>query len=94
MRQHIIYECEKCGKQSKDREEIMMCEAAHLGLTIAEKQEWEQLKEKVRYKSGIISSCKNEQTDKEFDDAIAELMEFEKLHDIEEKYIIQMHICR
>ena len=85
MRQHIIYECEKCGKQSKDREEIMMCEAAHLGLTIAEKQEWEQLKEKVRYKSEIVSSCKNEQTDKEFDDAIAELMEFEKLHDIEEK---------
>ena len=28
MKQHIIYECEKCGKQSKDREEIMICEAA------------------------------------------------------------------
>lgn len=85
MKQYIIYECEKCDKQSKDREKIMICEAAHLELTIAEKQEWEQLKEKVRRKSAIVSSCKNEQTDKEFDDAIAELMEFEKLHDIEEK---------
>ena len=85
MKQHIIYECEKCGKKSRDREEIMICEAAHLGLTVAEKQEWEQLKEKVRYKSAIVSSCKNERTDKEFDDAIAELMDFEKLHGIEEK---------
>lgn len=85
MRQHIIYECEKCGKQSKEREEIMMCEAVHLGMTISEKQEWEQLKEKVRYKSAIVSTCKNEQTDKEFDDAIAELIEFEKLNDMEEK---------
>lgn len=39
MKQYIIYECEKCGKQSKDRNEIMMCEAAHFGLTVTEKQE-------------------------------------------------------
>lgn len=84
MKQHIIYECEKCGKQSKVIEEIIICEAAHFGLTVAEKQEWESLKEKVRHKSAIVSSCKNEQTDKEFDDAIAELMDFEKLHGIEE----------
>lgn len=55
MKQYIIYECENCGKQSKDREEIMICEAAHLGLTV-----------------------------KEFDDVIAELMDFEKLQEIEE----------
>ena len=85
MKQHIIYECEKCGKKSRDREEIMICEAAHLGLTVAEKQEWEYLKEKVRYKSALVSSYKNKRTDKEFDDAIAELMDFEKLHGIEEK---------
>lgn len=84
MKQHIIYECETCGKQSKDREEIMICEAAHFGLTVTEKREWEQLKDKVRYKSAIVSGCKNEQTDKEFDEAIEELMEFEKLHEIKE----------
>lgn len=81
----MIYECEDCGKQSKDREEIMKCEAAHFGLTISEKQEWEQLKKKVRYKSAIVSSCKNEQTDKEFDDAIKKLMDFENEHGLEEK---------
>ena len=83
MKQHIIYECEKCGKQSRDREEIMICEAAHFGLTVEEKQEWEQLKEKVRYKSSCIYDSKNEKTEKDFDDAIAELMKFEKLHGIE-----------
>ena len=57
MKQHIIYECEKCGKQSKNREEIMICEAAHLGLTIAEKQEWEQLKDKVRYRRKPFKQC-------------------------------------
>lgn len=62
----------------------MICEASHFGLTVAEKQEWEHLKEKVRHKSAIVSSCKNEQTDNEFDDAIAKLMEFEKMHGIEE----------
>lgn len=62
----------------------MTCEAAHYGLTVAEKQEWKQLKDKVRHKGTIASSCKNEQTDKESDDAIEELMEFEKLHEIEE----------
>lgn len=87
MKLHIIYECEKCGKQSKDRVEIMICEATHIGLTVAEKQEWESLKDKVRHKSAIVSSCKNEQTDREFDDAITELMDYEKRHGIEEKAI-------
>ncbi|WP_242861240.1 hypothetical protein [Acetivibrio ethanolgignens] len=32
MKQHIIFECEICGKQSENREEIMKCEAAHLGM--------------------------------------------------------------
>lgn len=85
MKQNIFYECEKCGKQSRDREEIMICEATHFGLTVAEKQEWDKLKEKVRYKSAIVSSYKNEQTDKEFDDAIAELIAFEKKYGLEEK---------
>lgn len=83
MKQHIIYTCEKCGKQSKEREEIMICEAAHLGLTIAEKQQWVLLKGKSRYKSAIVCRCKNKQTEEEFDDAIAELLNFEKKHGIE-----------
>lgn len=84
MKQYTIYECEKCGKKSKDKTEIIKCEAAHLNLSEEEYRQWEELKQNVRYASHIVSTCKNEQTDKEFEDAIAELMDFEKLHGIEE----------
>lgn len=33
MKQYIIYECENCGKKSKDKNEIMKCEVAHLNLS-------------------------------------------------------------
>lgn len=45
----------------------------------------EELKQDVRYAFHIVNTCKNEQTDKEFDDAIAGLMKFEKLHEIGEQ---------
>ena len=85
MKQHIIFECETCGKQSENREEIMKCEAAHLGLTITEKQEWESLKERVRYASSVVSRTKNEETDKAFDEAVETLLAFEKEHRIKER---------
>ena len=65
-------------EQSENREEIMKCEAAHLGLTISEKQECESLKERVRYTGAVVGTTKNEQTDKVFDDAIEKLLAFEK----------------
>ena len=84
MKQHIIYECEKCGKKSKDKNEVIKCEATHLNLSEEEYQQWEELKQDVRYASHIVITCKNEQTNKKFDDAIVRLMRFEKLHRIEE----------
>lgn len=82
MELHTIFECEKCGKQSSDRVAILECEASHLGLTIAGKQEWERLKEDVIYKGSVVSTTKNEVTDKDFDDAIKRVMNFEKEHGI------------
>lgn len=83
----MIFECENCGKKSKNREEIIKCEAAHLNLSDDEYRKWEELKQNVRYTSHIVSTCKNEQTNKEFDDAIAELMDFEREYGIEEQKI-------
>lgn len=85
MKQYIIYECETCGRKSKDKNEIIKCEAAHLNLAEEEYHQWEELKRDVRYASHIVSTFKNEQTEQEFDDAITKLMKFEKLHGIEEK---------
>ena len=78
MNQHIIYECKTCRKKSENKEDILECEAAHLGLTIAEKKTYDFLKERVKYASSVVSRTKNEETDKAFDKAVNELMDFEK----------------
>ena len=78
MKQHVIYECKTCGKKSENKEDILECEAAHLGLTIAEKKTYDFLKDRVKNASSVISITKNEETDKAFDKAINELMDFEK----------------
>ena len=78
MKQHVIYECKTCGKKSENKEDILECEAAHLGLTIAEKKTYDFLKDRVKNASSVVSITKNEETDKAFDKAINELMDFEK----------------
>lgn len=78
MKQYIIYECKTCGKKSENREDILECEAAHLGLTIAEKKTYDFLKEMVEYAGSVVSRTKNEETDKAFDKAVNELLAFEK----------------
>lgn len=71
MKQHIIYECKTCGKKSENKEDILECEAAHLGLTIAEKKTYDFLKDRVK-------NASLEETDKAFDKAVNELLDFEK----------------
>ena len=78
MKQHVIYECKTCGKKSENREEILKCEAVHLGLTIAEKKTYDFLKKRVEQAGYVVSRTKNEETDKAFDKAINELIAFEK----------------
>ena len=87
MKQHIIYECKTCGKKSDNREEILECESAHLGLTIAEKKTYDFLKERVEHAGYVVSRTKNEETDKAFDKAINELIAFEKEFGIKNKWI-------
>lgn len=83
MKKYIIYECTKCGKQSKDIIEIIKCEANHLGLTINEYKQYIELIKKVENASYVVSIRKNENTDKLFDNAIKALLEFEQKYNIE-----------
>lgn len=82
MKQYIIYECETCGKQSKNKEKIIECECTHVGLKVAEKKTYDFLKEKVKCAGRVVSITKNGETDREFNEAIDRLLEFEKLHGI------------
>lgn len=54
----------------------MQCEASHYGLTIAEKQEWDNLKEECRYAGTTVSRTNNEEIRKKFDSAIEKGMKF------------------
>lgn len=80
MKQYIIYECETCGKQSADQAEIMACEAAHIGLTVAESREWEDLKRKCQDAARTVSYTNNEMTQKALDDSIEAIIQFEQVH--------------
>ena len=82
MKQHIIYECDNCGKKSKDKVEIMKCEASHFGLTVIEMREWKNLKENAKHTGTVVGTTKNEQTDRAFDEAIKKLLTFEKEHNL------------
>lgn len=83
MKEIIYFKCETCGKLSEDRKEILQCEASHYGLTVAEKQKWDNLKEECRCAGATVSRINNEETRKEFDSAIEKCMNFEREHNIE-----------
>lgn len=82
MKQYTIYECETCGKRSEDQAEIIACEAAHIGLTVAENREWEDLKRNCQEAGRLVSYTNNEMTQKAFDDSIEALLKFEESHSL------------
>ena len=85
MKQYTVYVCETCGYRSEDAKEIMQHEADHLGLTVKEMEQYRALKSFAAYMGSVVSHTKNEATDKAFDDAIQNLLDFEKEHGIKIK---------
>ncbi len=82
MRIRQLYVCECCGKKSCDASEIERCEAAHMGLSVNEKRSWDSLKSAAKYFGYLVSATNNERTRAEYDEAIEELVLFEKEHNI------------
>lgn len=80
-----MYVCETCGYESKYANEVMQHEADHLGLTVKEMEQYRALKSFVAYMGSVVSHIKNVETDKAFDDAIQNLLNFEKMHGIKIK---------
>lgn len=60
----------------------MKCEAYHYGLSVAEKQEQDTLREQCRDAGIRISVTNNDDTQKAFDDAIEKCVQFEIQHNI------------
>lgn len=78
-----IFACGKCGNQSQRIEEIELCEARHMGFkTLEDKREYDSLLAHVRSCSHIVSRTCNDVTRKNYDDAIEEMLQFEREHNI------------
>ena len=82
MKEYMIYECETCKKTSRDRKEIVTCEAAHIGLTYEEWQEYLKLKNNAAMAGCKMGYTKNAETEAIFDEAVNQLVAFEKKHGI------------
>lgn len=78
MKTIMMYQCEKCRKIYDSAIQAMTCEAAHYGLTLEEYYHWMELLKTVKEAGAMNSISKNERTDKAFDDAVIQLVEFEK----------------
>ena len=82
MKQYTMYICETCGYESRDFKEMREHEAAHLGLTVEEMETYRALKSQASYMGSVVANRKNEETERKFDEAIKELIDFEKAHRI------------
>lgn len=82
MRMYHVYVCEHCGKESLSYDEIEECEAAHMGLTVAEKHTWYALKSAAKYFGSAVLRENNERTRAVYDEAIEKLVQFEQSHGI------------
>lgn len=79
MKQYMMYKCEKCGLESRNRDEINLCEAKHMGLNSLEKKdEYDNLQRDVEYRGSVMHHTCNDITRKKFDNAIEAILKFEK----------------
>ncbi len=88
MRTKRVYICDFCGYESDCVIDVEKCEAGHIGsgLSVKQYREWLGLKEIVSNLGKKIYYNKNAETEEMLDEAIAELVAFEKQHDIGEEF--------
>lgn len=82
MKSYIVYECENCGKTSKNKEDIIRCEASHINVSLETMLMWKTLQQKVKYFSSAMLNHCNDQTRFDYDNAVEQLVAFEKENNI------------
>lgn len=86
MKQITLYTCEHCDYKTTDRTDCLEHEAnKHYHITLEQYETWKQLNEQAAHAGAIVSQSKNPVTEKHFDDAINELIRFEKEHNLPDK---------
>lgn len=80
MRIRQVYICDVCGKESISKDDILLCESQHFGLTPKEKERWDYLKYQVEAWSRVVSKTSNNRTRSALDDWTVKLLAFEAEH--------------
>lgn len=83
MRTVTRYQCEKCLEIYPTSHEAFLCEAGHYGLTVEEYGQWISLKKLAEDAGRMAGISKNEKTEANFDNAVQELLDFERKHHLE-----------
>lgn len=78
MKAYWVYQCDSCEFTSRDPLEVERHEAAHLGLTLEQKREYEKRKREVRNLSGRVERTNNDTWRREYDKAVTGLLDFER----------------
>ena len=82
MKTKIVYVCEYCGNQYDSVIEAAQCEADHLGLTLKQLSEYNDLLLEER-KAGLARSyTNNQETRDRLEKAIQAVLVFEKEHNM------------
>ena len=82
MKYYTMYVCETCGYESKNVDDMEAHEASHLSLTVDELHEYNKLKSIARDMGATVSYANNEETRRQFDKSIEDLIAFEEKHGI------------
>jgi len=85
MHTNIIYCCDYCDFEDKDRKKVLSHEARHFNTSIDEYLLWRKLKVAAEEAGKRVSIRNNADTQREFDEACEELTNFELEHKIGEK---------
>lgn len=82
-----LYKCEYCGKESEDKDEILKCESKHFGISVKEKAELDDLKNKCDYWKYVMqnsinlkSESKIKHLEEKYKQAQQQLLYFEEKH--------------
>ncbi len=82
MKAYHIYVCEECGKESCNKDDILQCEAEHLGLSVEEKCEYDHLNNLVERWSHTVNRTCNRDTRSALDSYVTKLLAFEVEHNM------------
>lgn len=90
MKNFTIYTCDFCGYQSSDFDHMRKHEAAHLGLTVEEMESYRALRSFAAHMKTMISIRNNERFNKKYDEAVKNVIAFEKEHGIQNDTIAKI----